>query len=125
MLCGYLDAGQSSDAMQLANAGFFYDPRPSAPDSTTCYLCHSQLDGWEEDDNAFHEHANLSAGCGWAIIARIEQNVEHGINEQEDPMGHRLMDARRMTFGANWPHENKKSWVGKTEKVCWSAFDYT
>ncbi|KAL8779788.1 MAG: hypothetical protein Q9213_006773 [Squamulea squamosa] len=104
------------DPAQLAKAGFFYDPKLSAPDNTTCYLCHSQLNGWEEDDNPIEEHANLSAGCGWAAIARIEQNVENGINEQEDPMGDRLMDARRMTFGANWPHENKKSWISKTEK---------
>ncbi|KAL8775595.1 MAG: hypothetical protein Q9209_000091 [Squamulea sp. 1 TL-2023] len=115
---------ESPDPAQLANAGFFYDPKVSAPDNTTCYLCHSQVNGWEKDDNAIEEHANLAAGCGWAAIARIEQNIENGINVQEDPMGDRLMDARRMTFGANWPHEDKELWVGKTEKMIEGGWYY-
>ncbi|KAL8859622.1 MAG: hypothetical protein Q9178_004021 [Gyalolechia marmorata] len=108
---------KSPHPTQLAKAGFFYNPKPSAPDNTTCYLCHNHLDGWEEDDDAFEEHANLSPGCGWAAIARIEQNIENGISEQADPTDERLLDARRMTFGTNWPHENKRGWICKTEKV--------
>ncbi|KAI4228355.1 MAG: hypothetical protein L6R36_001714 [Xanthoria steineri] len=108
---------KSPDPAQLAKAGFFYNPNASSPDNTTCYLCHENLDGWEDDDDAIEEHANLSQGCGWAAIARIEKHIEDGTGEQEDPMNEKLLDARRMTFGANWPHENKKGWICKTEKL--------
>ncbi|KAL8673146.1 MAG: hypothetical protein Q9168_002443 [Polycauliona sp. 1 TL-2023] len=104
------------DPTQLAKAGFYYNPKASAPDNTTCYLCHENLDGWEEDDNAIEEHANLSPGCGWAAIVRIEKNVEDGASEHGDPLDEKLLDARRMTFGANWPHENKRGWICKTDK---------
>ncbi|KAL8950268.1 MAG: hypothetical protein Q9222_003693 [Ikaeria aurantiellina] len=77
----------------------------------------NNLDGWEEEDNAVGEHVNLSPDCGWAVIARIEQDVEAGNNEHEDPMDERLLDARKMTFGANWPHEHKKGWMCKTQKM--------
>ncbi|KAL8654410.1 MAG: hypothetical protein Q9226_003444, partial [Calogaya cf. arnoldii] len=99
---------ESPNPAQLARAGFFYNPKVSAPDNTTCYLCRENLDGWEEDDNPIEEHANLSPGCGWAAIARIEKNIEEDTGEQGDPMSEKLLDARRMTFGANWPHEDKR-----------------
>ncbi|KAL8807889.1 MAG: hypothetical protein Q9200_004489 [Gallowayella weberi] len=109
---------ESPTPAQLAKAGFYYNPETSEPDNTTCYLCRTNLSGWEEDDNPIQEHLSLSPGCGWAAVARIEQNIEDGVKEQDDPMNETLLDARRMTFGANWPHENKRGWICKTEKVC-------
>lgn len=106
-----------SDDAQLARAGFFYKPKSSTPDNTTCYLCHSNLDGWEKDDDAIGEHIKLSPGCGWATIARIEQDIDGGNQEQENPMGDSLLNARKMTFGAMWPHESKRGWLCKTQKV--------
>ncbi|KAL8799127.1 MAG: hypothetical protein Q9182_006133 [Xanthomendoza sp. 2 TL-2023] len=108
---------ESPTPAQLAKAGFYYDPSASDSDNTTCYLCHTNLNGWEEDDNPIHEHLNLSPGCGWAAVAHIEQNIEEGVQERDDPMNETLLDARRMTFGANWPHENKRGWICKTEKM--------
>ncbi|KAL8677428.1 MAG: hypothetical protein Q9186_006136 [Xanthomendoza sp. 1 TL-2023] len=107
---------ETPNPAQLAKAGFYYNPKASTPDNTTCYLCHTSLDGWEEDDNPIREHSNLSPDCGWAAIARIEQNIEDGADEQDNPMNETLLDARRMTFGANWPHENKRGWTCKIEK---------
>ncbi|KAL8734308.1 MAG: hypothetical protein Q9166_001506 [cf. Caloplaca sp. 2 TL-2023] len=106
----------SPDPAQLARAGFFYNPTASTPDGTTCYLCHCNLDGWEEDDSAIGEHLSFSPHCGWATIAQIEQDVEDGNHEHGNTMDERLLDARRMTFGVNWPHENKRGWLCKTEK---------
>lgn len=106
-----------TDSAQLARAGFFYNPTSSTPDNTTCYLCHSSLDGWEEDDSAVGEHINFSPDCGWAVVAHIEQDIEDGHLEQQDPMDERLLHARSMTFGARWPHEDKRGWLCKTQKV--------
>ncbi|KAL9030087.1 MAG: hypothetical protein Q9196_001750 [Gyalolechia fulgens] len=107
---------QSPAPVQLAKAGFYYKPTSSTPDNTTCYLCHSNLDGWEENDDAIGEHINLSPNCGWAALARIEQDIEEGNQEQQDPMDESLLNARKMTFGAGWPHEDKRGWLCKTQK---------
>ncbi|KAI4118464.1 MAG: hypothetical protein LQ345_001492 [Seirophora villosa] len=109
------------DPAQLAKAGFYYKPSSSAPDNTTCYLCHSSLDGWEENDSPIGEHLNFSPDCGWAIVARIEQDIEDGKLDQHDPMDEDLLNARKMTFGSNWPHENKRGWACKTEKCMFFA----
>ncbi|CAO1600647.1 hypothetical protein XANCAGTX0491_004331 [Xanthoria calcicola] len=39
-------------------------------------------------------------------------------------MNEKLLDARRMTFGANWPHENKRGWICKTEKMVGGGWYY-
>jgi hypothetical protein len=103
---------------QLARAGFFYRPTSSCPDNTTCYLCQSNLDGWEEDDNPTEEHLKHARNCGWAISVCIEQAIEDGNHSLEDPMSQNMRDARYMTFGSNWPHEHKRGWTCKTQKVC-------
>ncbi|KAF6224370.1 hypothetical protein HO133_010947 [Letharia lupina] len=103
---------------QLARAGFYYQPTSSCPDNTTCYLCKSNLDGWEENDNAVNEHLKHSPNCGWAITIATELEIEDGSQSQEDPMSEMMLDARKMTFGSKWPHENKRGWTCKTQKVC-------
>lgn len=100
---------------QLARAGFFYRPTSSCPDNAECYLCKSNLDGWEENDNPVEEHLKLSPECGWAITVATEQD---GSQREEDPMSERMLDARRMTFSSIWPHENKRGWKCKIQKVC-------
>jgi hypothetical protein len=83
----------------------------------TCYLCLKSLDGWEEDDNPTREHAKFSPECGIAIHALIEQEVEEGVREHENPAAEKLVEARKMTFGELWPHEKKRGWTCKTQKV--------
>ncbi|KAL9610070.1 MAG: hypothetical protein Q9167_005207 [Letrouitia subvulpina] len=108
---------QDPSPSELANAGFFFYPKASAPDNTQCFLCRENLDNWEEGDNAISEHLKLAPHCAWAIIAAIEQDVEDGALDQEDPMSEKLLNARKMTFGAKWPHESKRGWICKTQKV--------
>ena len=102
---------------QLARAGFFYQPTSSCPDNTTCYLCKSKLDGWESNDNALEEHLKFAPNCGWAIMMGTESEVENGSQSREDPMSERLLAARRMTFDSMWPHEGKRGWACKIQKV--------
>ena len=106
-----------SDGSQLARAGFYYRPTSSYPDNTTCYLCKSNLDGWEEDDNTVEEHLKHAPTCGWAVTIAIEQNIEDGSHDLEDPMSEKLRSARQMTFASRWPHESKRGWTCKTQKV--------
>ena len=109
--------GSDDNKSQLARAGFFYRPTSSSPDNTTCYLCQSNLDGWEEDDSPIEEHLKHARDCGWAVSVCIEQAIEDGNHTLEDPMSENMRDARYMTFGSNWPHENKRGWTCKTQKV--------
>ncbi|KAI4200348.1 MAG: hypothetical protein LQ350_003996 [Teloschistes chrysophthalmus] len=108
---------------QLAKAGFFFSPGQATPDNTICFHCHASLDGWEEDDNAIEQHCKLSPSCAWNIITRIEQNIEYGDIPQDDPMDKALLEARRSTF-ANWPHEDKRGWLCKTQKMIESGWYY-
>lgn len=35
-------------AMELANAGFYFTPKPDTQDSVTCYLCNITVEGWRK-----------------------------------------------------------------------------
>ena len=63
------------------------------------------------------EHLRLSPSCGWATTVAIEQDIENGSYSLEDPMSEKILEARRMTFGSKWPHENKRGWTCKVQKV--------
>ncbi|KAM5451591.1 hypothetical protein McanCB56680_002928 [Microsporum canis] len=100
---------------ELAHAGFYYTPTALSPDNTTCFLCERSLDGWEEGDDPFAEHLHFSPECGWAIIMSIAQKTSDPA-QIEDPTSAKIVDARRATF-FSWPHDGKRGWVCKTEKM--------
>lgn len=64
----------------------------------------------------------LSPDCGWAITVCVEQDIEDGIRDGDDPMSAKMLEARRTTFGVAWPHEGKRGWTCKTQKVICPAF---
>ncbi|KAL6715192.1 hypothetical protein ACLMJK_007456 [Lecanora helva] len=115
---------ESPPVPQLARAGLFYQPTSSCPDNTICYLCQSSIDGWEEGDDPVVEHLRLSPNCGWAITVAIEQDVENGSYSLEDPMCEKVLNARRMTFGSSWPHEDKRGWTCKVQKMIEAGWHY-
>lgn len=100
----------------LALAGFYYRPSIEAPDNTICYMCERQLDGWEEEDDPVAEHLKHSETCGWAILMDLSRQA-HDATNVEDPTEPRIADARVATFALGWPHESKRGWVCKTEKM--------
>lgn len=108
---------------QLARAGFFFNPQPSNPDNVRCFLCHKDLDGWEEDDDPLQEHLKHSGSCGWAICAAIELELGDVVNE--DPRLPYLLDARKSTFAGRWPYESKKGWKCKTKQLADAGWKYT
>lgn len=101
--------------LQMANAGFFFQPLPSNPDNVVCFLCNKALDGWEEDDRPLEEHLKHAPECGWAITAAVE--AELGNYTREDPRDALMSEARKATFAGRWPHENRKGWSCKTKQV--------
>ena len=47
----------------MSQAGFFYYPRTKEDDTAFCYQCGVGLDGWEEEDDPWHEHARRRPNC--------------------------------------------------------------
>jgi hypothetical protein len=78
-----------------------------------------QLDGWEENDTPVFEHETHSPNCGWAINKSI--NWRNRINDpnrvEEDPLCDKMLQARIATFDNRWPHEGKKGWKCKVQRV--------
>ncbi|KAI5359377.1 hypothetical protein Slin14017_G102790 [Septoria linicola] len=111
----------------LARAGFFYRPAADSNDNLQCFHCSVKLDGWEETDDPISEHLAHSSYCAWATaisVTRDEQPPQQA--ETRDPLGEELYTARKQTFttGDGWPHESKKGWKCKVNKLveagwCW------
>ena len=101
----------------LARAGFYYKPSKASNDNTICYLCERQLAGWEPDDDPVEEHLKHSQECGWAILMNAAQDKEQDTATMEDPTGQLLAEARRATYAIGWPHEPKRAWRCKVEKM--------
>ncbi|GAB7354995.1 hypothetical protein MBLNU459_g5607t1 [Dothideomycetes sp. NU459] len=96
----------------LARAGFFYSPSSDSDDNVQCFLCAVALDGWELGDDPMAEHLAHSTECGWVLSLSVQNEAE-----ERDPMSPELVLARSDTYGAMWPHEAKKGWKCKTQKM--------
>lgn len=111
-------------SLQLAGAGFFYRPDADHPDNTACFHCGSQIDGWEKDDDPAEEHLTLSSDCAWAIVMGVALRSNNPSN-MEDSTEDRLFEARKATFKSDWPHEKKRGWTCKTDKMAAAGLHYT
>jgi hypothetical protein len=106
--------------MQLARAGFFYQPTEHSHDNVKCFKCGVTLNAWEETDNAVEEHIGHSSNCGYATAISVSRGPEDLHNpENRDPMSDIMVAARQstFTFGEGWPHESKKGWKCKIDKM--------
>jgi NAD-dependent SIR2 family protein deacetylase len=103
--------------LQLAKAGFYFNPMDGHPDNVTCFLCEKDLDGWEHFDDPTTEHLKHCPDCGWAKVASVLATRDAN-SHTENPRGGPMVEARIMTFGTKrWPHEDKKEWIPKIEAV--------
>ncbi|EXJ82802.1 hypothetical protein A1O3_06617 [Capronia epimyces CBS 606.96] len=109
---------------ELARAGFYFKPSSSSNDNTICFLCERALGGWEPDDDPVQEHLKHSDDCGWAVLMSIAQDATWDKNNMEDPTGPQITDARRSTFSIGWPHESKRGWTCKVEKMVEAGWHY-
>jgi Inhibitor of Apoptosis domain len=69
------------------------------------------------------EHLKLSSHCGWAIIKNSGHEAED-VDTMEDPTEERFYEARKSTFGSRWPHEQKRGWLCKTEKMAAAGWHF-
>lgn len=101
--------------LQMARAGFYFQPWPDNPDNVVCFLCHKAMDGWEDGDDPLHEHLKHAPECGWAVTTAIEAEIES--YTMMHPLDTPMMEARKATFAGMWPHDSKRAWKCKTKQV--------
>lgn len=82
-------------------------------------MCGVKLDGWEPGDVPLLEHLAHSSGCGWALSLSVVRE-----DEDRDPMSEDMIEARRATYATLWPHESKKGWKCKTQKMIEAGWSY-
>ncbi|KAI9722108.1 MAG: hypothetical protein M1828_004922 [Chrysothrix sp. TS-e1954] len=116
---------ESPSPEELAKAGFYYKPTGTSTDNVVCFLCNKSLDGWEEGDNPTSEHLRNVPGCGWAINMGIERRSQDEDREEMNPMDDEMIEARRATFQDSWPHEHRKGWKCKTQKMVEAGWSYS
>ncbi|KAL1843053.1 hypothetical protein VTJ49DRAFT_3188 [Mycothermus thermophilus] len=114
---------KAPSAMELAKAGFFFEPHPKSPDNVVCFLCKKSLDGWEEHDDPVEEHLRHSPTCGWAIMAAIAAGF--GNYGKVHPLDPAMIEARKATFDGRWPYEGRKGFKCKTKKLVEGGWKYT
>lgn len=97
-------------AHDLAFAGFVWKPTTSSPDNVQCFACHCQLDGWEENDVPAFEHLTHSPSCGFAVVTCIRLRTGDPGRSEDDPMSNAMIQARRDTFGEEWPLDSNEGY---------------
>lgn len=52
----------------LADAGFYWNPNPTAKDNVSCFFCNEDFSDWEEhhDPHVIH-YDRCGESCAWAI----------------------------------------------------------
>ena len=108
---------KSPSPPDLAKAGFFWKPT-STKDNVECFMCGRHLDGWEADDDALQEHLKHGSDCAWAVLMSTAVGTKYDVDDMDDPTSTAMVEARRNTFETlQWPHESKRGWTCKTEKM--------
>lgn len=116
----------------LAEAGFYHTPTARDADNVTCFLCAESICAWEEGDDPFAAHLELSPSCGWAITCGVERKL-NGL-DLENPSSVKMVKARKDTFlggvgddmegKARWPHETKRGWKCKVKAMVEAGWRY-
>lgn len=108
---------KSPSVADLARAGFFYKPS-AGKDNVECFMCARQLDGWEKEDDPLEEHLKHGSDCAWALLMSLDREREFEPSSMEDPTNEHMASTRQTTFESiGWPHEGKKGWLCKIEKM--------
>lgn len=59
----------------MAEAGFYWCGTIHANDSACCFLCHKELDGWENSDDPWQEHKQHAPQCQFVKLGRPEKQL--------------------------------------------------
>jgi hypothetical protein len=96
-------------------AGFYFDPSEESPDSTTCYLCRKELDGWEAEDDpwiAHVRHGKMHLSELIRILGKVPRNRKTAQGEFiKCPLTTLEFEESRLVTFRHWPNplENYKA----------------
>ena len=119
----------------LAAAGFYSTPTAEEPTRSTCYLCESVVDSWEEGDDPLERHLELNDSCGWAVLQQLQGDWAQyeGTRDKKEwaaafgkagelhPRSERVRSARASSFSVGWPHTGVKGVPTAEEVSCCSS----
>ncbi|XP_045621635.2 baculoviral IAP repeat-containing protein 5 [Procambarus clarkii] len=84
------DTGMSKEKM--AAAGFYFTGSKKEPDLAKCFVCHKELDGWEEQDDPWEEHKKHAPYCRFTKLDKPESEMLfHEFHEMESERQNNLV----------------------------------
>ncbi|UTT90514.1 hypothetical protein NDA17_005343 [Ustilago hordei] len=118
----------------LAKHGFYHAPTSAALDAVSHFLYpHVQIDNWQMGDDPLSRLELALPNNGWCRIFRSHEEAtlheESGkwIFETPEllPTSKEMIQARKETFGSNWPYDGKKGWKPTSKKLAEAGFYFT
>ncbi|SAM83887.1 uncharacterized protein UBRO_06190 [Ustilago bromivora] len=118
----------------LAKHGFYHAPTSAALDAVSHFLYPDvQIDNWQTGDDPLSRLELALPNNGWCRIFRSHEeatlHLESGkwIFETPEllPTSKQMIQARKETFGSNWPYDGKKGWKPTSKKLAEAGFYFT
>ncbi|SNX86334.1 uncharacterized protein MEPE_05043 [Melanopsichium pennsylvanicum] len=118
----------------LAKHGFYHAPTSEALDAV-CHFLYPDvtITNWQSNDDPLARLEEAIPGNGWC---RIFRSHDRGIVDKESgkwiwqdaellPTSKEMMQARKETFGTQWPYDGKKGWKPTSKKLAEAGFFFT
>lgn len=70
------DKTKKCNINNMAEAGFYsVATSDEDADAAKCFLCGKELDGWEPEDDPWHEHKSHAAKCAFVQLGKKENDL--------------------------------------------------
>ncbi|KAJ9474674.1 Protein BIR1 [Pseudozyma hubeiensis] len=118
----------------LAKYGFYHSPTSDTPDAVSHFLYPSiQISDWQANDDPLSRLEQALPDNGWSRIFRSQQtavfdedaNVWYWQTAQLLPTSKEMIQARKESFGSQWPYDGKKGWKPTSKKLAEAGFYFT
>ncbi|GAC98224.1 hypothetical protein PHSY_005813 [Pseudozyma hubeiensis SY62] len=118
----------------LAKYGFYHSPTSDTPDAVSHFLYPSvQISDWQANDDPLSRLEQALPDNGWSRIFRSQQtavfdedaNVWIWQTAQLLPTSKEMIQARKESFGSQWPYDGKKGWKPTSKKLAEAGFYFT
>ncbi|CDW99041.1 hypothetical protein [Sporisorium scitamineum] len=118
----------------LANHGFYHAPTQQAPDTVSHFLYPDlHIDNWQPSDDPLARLEDALPGNSWCRIFRSAQaalfdDASSTWTWQDPdllPTSKEMIQARKETFGSQWPYDRKKGWKPTSKKLAEAGFYFT
>lgn len=118
----------------LAKYGFYHTPTSDAPDTVSHFLyADLQIAHWQPNDDPLSRLEQALPGNAWSRIFRSQQlacfdddtNTWTWQTAELLPTSKDMIQARKESFGSQWPYDGKKGWKPTSKKLAEAGFYFT